>query len=163
QSLVSRQAVGRVLRGDDLRGVTLATLLGAASSSCSYPAGAVGRGLFRKGATFAHAILCELASTTLVCALGPLPPGLPGWQGRAHALMHGSVLAGAMAARGQHKVWQSLLISGNPTVAAVSGPFIGPVIAMVSFVCSVGNLALAVVLWSGGVSFRGVGSFIFGD
>ena len=47
QSVVSRQAVVGALGRDDLRGITFATLLGAASSSCSYAAVAVGRGLFR--------------------------------------------------------------------------------------------------------------------
>src|SRR5207253_11390381 len=61
QSLVSREAVVKALGADDTRGVTLATLLGAASSSCSYAAVAVARGLFRKGSTFANAILFEFA------------------------------------------------------------------------------------------------------
>jgi len=45
----------------------------------------------------------------------------------------------------------------------VWGPLIGPVISMLSFVCSVGNVPLAVVLWNGGISFGGVISFIFAD
>src|SRR5438132_11622768 len=80
QALVSRQSVVRVLGRDDLRGVTFATLLGAASSSCSYAAVAVGRGLFRKGATFANAILFEFASTNLVFELGLVLLVLLGWQ-----------------------------------------------------------------------------------
>jgi hypothetical protein len=43
------------------------------------------------------------------------------------------------------------------------GPLIGPVIAMLSFVCSVGNVPLAAVLWNGGMSFGGIVSFIFAD
>src|SRR5689334_6589795 len=80
QGLVPRQAVGRVLGHDDLAGITFATLLGAASSSCSYAAVAVGRSLFRKGATFANAILFEFASTNLVFELGLVLLVLLGWQ-----------------------------------------------------------------------------------
>ncbi len=43
------------------------------------------------------------------------------------------------------------------------GPFIGPVISLLSFVCSIGNVPLAAVLWNGGISFGGVISFIFAD
>jgi YHS domain-containing protein len=43
------------------------------------------------------------------------------------------------------------------------GAFIGPVIAVLTFVCSVGNIPLAAVLWSGGISFAGVMAFIFAD
>src|SRR5438132_5415786 len=80
QSVVSRQAVVGALGRDDLRGITFTTLLGAASSSCSYAAVAVGRGLFRKGATFANAILFEFASTNLVFELGLVLLVLLGWQ-----------------------------------------------------------------------------------
>src|SRR5207302_3707579 len=59
--------------------------------------------------------------------------------------------------------WRALFVSSDPTVAAVWGPLIGPVISMLSFVCSVGNVPLAVVLWNGGISFGGVISFIFAD
>jgi len=45
----------------------------------------------------------------------------------------------------------------------VWGPLIGPVVAVVSFVCSIGNVPLAVVLWKGGISFGGVVAFIFAD
>src|SRR5437773_6644794 len=80
QSLVSRESVARVLGRDGLRGATFATLLGAASSSCSYAAVAVARSLFRKGATFANAILFEFASTNLVFELGLVLLVLLGWQ-----------------------------------------------------------------------------------
>jgi hypothetical protein len=45
----------------------------------------------------------------------------------------------------------------------VWGPLVGPVVAVVSFVCSIGNVPLAAVLWNGGISFGGVISFIFAD
>ncbi|HEY7420243.1 MAG TPA: permease, partial [Ktedonobacteraceae bacterium] len=49
------------------------------------------------------------------------------------------------------------------TLAKIEGPLVGPLVAMVSFVCSVGNVPLAAVLWRGGISFGGVVSFIFAD
>ena len=244
QSLVSREAVVRALGTDDLRGVGFATVLGAASSSCSYAAVAVARGLFRKGSTFTNAILFEFASTNLVFELGLVLLVLLGWQfltaelaggllmiailavtfkytlrprmveeARAQAekglrgrmeghgemdmsvtggsflnrlfsargftavshvfysdiasiaqdLVLGFLIAGALAAWVPNSFWQTLFVSSDPTVAAVWGPIIGPVIAMLTFVCSVGNIPLAVVLWNGGISFGGVISFIFAD
>ncbi len=244
QSVVSKQAVARFLGKDDLRGVTFATLFGAASSSCSYAAVAVGRGLFRRGATFANAILFEFASTNLVFELGLVLLVLLGWQfvaaefaggllmigmlavifnytlrarlietarvqaekgleGRMEGhgamdmaitdgpfltrlfssraltaishyfymdlaslyqdLLIGFVLAGALAAWVPNSFWQSLFLSGHPAIGAVWGPIVGPIISMLSFVCSVGNIPLAAVLWNGGISFGGVISFIFAD
>jgi uncharacterized membrane protein YraQ (UPF0718 family)/YHS domain-containing protein len=244
QSIVSRQAVVGLLGRDDLRGVTFATLLGAASSSCSYAAVAVGRGLFRKGASFANAILFEFASTNLVFELGLVLLVLLGWQfvaaefaggllmiailavifkytlrarmvdqalvqaekglhGRMEGhgemdmsitdgpfltrlfsgrgltaishyfymdlaslwqdLLLGFLIAGALAAWVPNSFWQTLFVTNNPTVAGIWGPFIGPIISMLSFVCSVGNVPLAVVLWNGGISFGGVIAFIFAD
>jgi hypothetical protein len=244
QSLVSRAAVGRVLGRDGLRGATFATLLGAASSSCSYAAVAVARGLFRKGATFSNAILFEFASTNLVFELGLVLLVLLGWEflaaevaggllmvailavvfkytlrsslveeARAQAakglpgrmeghgemdmsitggtflrrlfsdrgltavshyfymdiaslafdLVLGFLIAGALAAWVPNSVWQALFFTSHPAVSAIWGPFIGPLIAVLTFVCSVGNIPLAVVLWNGGISFGGVISFIFAD
>ena len=97
QSLVSREAVVRVLGRDDLRGVTFATVLGAASSSCSYAAVAVGRGLFRKGATFANAILFEFASTNLVFELGLVILVLLGWQFLAAEFAGGLLMIAILA------------------------------------------------------------------
>ena len=244
QSLVSRRAVVSVLGRDGLRGVGFATLFGAASSSCSYAATAVARGLFRKGATFGNAILFEFASTNLVFELGLVLVVLLGWQflgaelaggllmigilamifkytlrpsmveaARAQAekglkgkmeghgahdsaitdgpflkrvfsaraftlvshyfymdvtslyqdLVIGFLIAGALAAWVPNSFWQALFLTGQPSFAGVWGPVIGPVISMLSFVCSVGNVPLAVVLWNGGISFGGVIAFIFAD
>jgi uncharacterized protein len=244
QTVVSRQAVAGALGRDDLRGVTLATALGAASSSCSYAAVAVARSLFRKGASFTNAILFEFASTNLVFELGLVLLVLLGWQflgaelaggvlmiailvvifrltlrrrmverareqaergipGRmeghgemdmsvqggsflrrllspraftaiAHNfyadlvsiwqdLLAGFLIAGALAAWVPVAFWQAFFLSGDPALARIWGPLIGPVIAMLSFVCSVGNVPLAAVLWNGGISFGGVIAFIFGD
>src|SRR5438105_8683739 len=242
QSVVSRQAVVGALGSDDLRGITFATLLGAASSSCSYAAVAVGRGLFRKGATLANAVLFEFASTNLVFELGLVLLVLLGWQfvaaefaggllmiailavafkytlrasmveaarlqaakglhGRMEGhgemdmsisdgpflrrlfsprgftsvshlfymdiaslwtdLLLGFLIAGALAAWVPNSFWQALFLSNNPTLGAVWGPIVGPIISLLSFVCSVGNVPLAVVLWNGGISFGGVFAFIF--
>jgi hypothetical protein len=81
----------------------------------------------------------------------------------AQDLVIGFLIAGALAAWVPNSFWQALFLTGNPAVAAVWGPLIGPVIAMLTFVCSVGNIPLAVVLWNGGISFGGVISFIFAD
>ena len=59
--------------------------------------------------------------------------------------------------------WQSFFFAGHPLAAKLWGPLIGPVVAVLSFVCSIGNVPLAVVLWKGGISFGGVISFIFAD
>src|SRR6266513_899535 len=244
QSLVSREAVVRALGTDDLRGVSLATVLGAASSSCSYAAVAVARGLFRKGSTFTNAILFEFASTNLVFELGLVLLVLMGWQflaaelsggllmvailavvfkytlraslveearvqadkgvpGRMEghgemvmsltggsflgrlfsgrgltAISHyfymdiaslagdlalGFLIAGALAAWVPNSLWEALFFTSHPAVSAIWGPFIGPVIAMLTFVFSVGNIPLAVVRWNGGISFGGVIGFIFAD
>jgi uncharacterized protein len=244
QSVVSKQAVVKMLGRRDLRGITFASLAGAASSSCSYAAVAVARGLFRKGADFGNAIIFEFASTNLVFELGLVLLVLLGWQfvaaefagglmmiailaiafkytlrarlveaarvqaekglpGRMEghgdmdmsitdgpflgrllsaraftAISHyfymdlaslwqdvliGFLISGALAAWVPNSFWQALFLSNQPALGTVWGPMIGPIIAALTFVCSVGNIPLAVVLWNGGISFGGVVSFIFGD
>ncbi|TMF33297.1 MAG: permease [Chloroflexi bacterium] len=211
QSLVPREAVVRVLGRDDLRGVTFATVLGAASSSCSYAAVAVARGLFRKGATFANAILFEFASTNLVFELGLVLLILLGWQFLAAEFAGGLVMIAILAVIFKYTLRARLVETaraqaekglrgrmeghGDMDMSVTEGPFLarlfsprgltavshyfymdvasvaqdvvlGFLIAgalALSFVCSVGNIPLAVVLWSGGISFGGVISFIFAD
>src|SRR5207248_1320366 len=245
QTLVSHRAVVRALGSDSPRSLALATIFGAASSSCSYAAVAIARSLFRKGANFTAAIVFEFASTNLVFELGIVMALLLGWQfvagefiggplmivliaiafrlflkpglveeARAqaekgllgsmegHAEMDmsaqvegtwwqrlrtpagftatadyfvmdwaaiirdiaiGLFVAGALAAWVPHSFWQSLFLTHHPTAAKLWGPLIGPAVAIVSFVCSVGNVPLAAVLWNGGISFGGVLAFIFGD
>jgi uncharacterized protein len=75
----------------------------------------------------------------------------------------GLLIAGALAAWVPNELWQRLFLTSNPTLAAIWGPFIGPLISVVSFVCSIGNVPLAAVLWNGGISFGGVLAFIFAD
>ncbi len=244
ETLVSKQAIQRLLGRDDLRGVALATAFGAASSSCSYAAVAVARTLFRRGATLANAIIFEFASTNLVFELGLVLLVILGWQfvgaelaggllmvallwvlfrltmrgtlvararlqaergipGRMEGhgamdmsvhdgtfarrlfsaraftavshnffmsayslwsdLLIGFVVAGALAAWVPNAFWSHLFLTGHGAATDVWGAFVGPLVAMLSFVCSVGNVPLAAVLWHGGISFGGVIAFIFAD
>ena len=75
----------------------------------------------------------------------------------------GFLLAGFIALLGDD-FFNGLFLTDAPAgVQTIWGAFIGPVIAVLSFVCSVGNVPLAAVLWSGGISFAGVMAFIFAD
>ncbi|HXQ03849.1 MAG TPA: permease, partial [Bradyrhizobium sp.] len=75
----------------------------------------------------------------------------------------GLLIAGALAAWVPDEFWQSFFIVDHPLVAKLWGPIVGPLVAVISFVCSVGNIPLAAVLWNGGISFGGVIAFIFAD
>jgi uncharacterized membrane protein YraQ (UPF0718 family)/YHS domain-containing protein len=75
----------------------------------------------------------------------------------------GFLIAGALAAWVPNSWWQAFFLTDHPTLNEFWSPLIGPVISMLSFVCSVGNVPLAAVLWNGGISFGGVISFIFAD
>lgn len=244
QAVVSHQSMAKALGGDSPKNLTLATLFGIASSSCSYAAVALARSIFQKGASFVSAMAFELASTNLVIELGIILIVLMGWQFMAaeylggllmviflavifrltltprlvqrakeqaergrqgrmegHAAMDMSVpggsfwqkllsgkgftavshyfvmdwasvwvdvvlgllIAGALAAWVPESFWRAFFLSDNPTLAKIEGPLVGPLVAIVSFVCSVGNVPLAAVLWRGGISFGGVVSFIFAD
>jgi uncharacterized membrane protein YraQ (UPF0718 family) len=75
----------------------------------------------------------------------------------------GLLIAGALAAWVPHSFWESFFFVDHPTFAKFWGPLVGPLVAVISFVCSVGNVPLAAVLWNGGISFGGVIAFIFAD
>ena len=75
----------------------------------------------------------------------------------------GLLIAGALAAWVPKEFWQAFFLSADPVWSKIVGPLIGPVVAVISFVCSVGNVPLAAVLWNGGISFGGVIAFLFGD
>jgi uncharacterized membrane protein YraQ (UPF0718 family) len=75
----------------------------------------------------------------------------------------GLLVAGAVAALVPDDFWKALFLENHPTLALFWGPLMGPLVAIVSFVCSVGNVPLAAVLWNGGISFGGVVAFVFAD
>jgi uncharacterized membrane protein YraQ (UPF0718 family) len=85
------------------------------------------------------------------------------WAAIIRDVVIGLLIAGAVAAWVPDSFWQHLFLTGDPLAAKLWGPLIGPVISMLSFVCSIGNVPLAAVLWNGGISFGGVVSFIFAD
>ena len=64
---------------------------------------------------------------------------------------------------GSRIVLAELLLTDHPLLAALWGPIIGPLVAIASFVCSIGNVPLAAVLWNGGISFGGVIAFLYAD
>ena len=245
QAVISKGEMRRLLPDDSPRSLARATLLGAASSSCSYAAVALARSLFRKGANFTAAIAFEFASTNLVVELGIIMAVVLGWQftlgefvggplmivllamvfrlflrrglveeafeqadrgvlGKmeGHAgmdmsvqergswwqrlktpkgltatanyfvmdwaalwidIIGGLLIAGALAAWVPESWWQAIFFQSHPTFAKFWGPMIGPLVAILSFVCSIGNVPLAAVLWNGGISFGGVLAFIFAD
>ncbi|WP_194898634.1 permease, partial [Catenulispora pinisilvae] len=245
QAVVRKSTIVRLLGDDRPRTLAVASLLGAASSSCSYAAVALARSLFRKGADFTAAMAFEIGSTNLVLELGVILWLLLGWQFtlaefiggpimivvlallfrrflkpallheareqadrgiagsmEGHAAMDMSVtgegsflkrllsragftsvshvfvmewaailrdlviglfIAGAIAAWVPDSFWRHFFLAGHPLLAGVWGPLIGPLVAVISFVCSIGNVPLALVLWKGGISFGGVTAFIFAD
>jgi uncharacterized membrane protein YraQ (UPF0718 family) len=75
----------------------------------------------------------------------------------------GLLISGCLAAWVPQHFWQGFFLVGHPTLAKLWGPLIGPLVAVLSFVCSVGNVPLAAVLWNGGISFGGVIAFLFAD
>jgi hypothetical protein len=244
QAVVSHREIVRLLPDDRPGSISVATVLGMASSSCSYAAVAIARSIFRKGANFAASMAFELASTNLVLELSIILVVLMGWRFAAaefvggpimiallvmlfrlflprslveeakvqaekgiagrmegHAEMDMSVeggslwqrivsdrgltaishyfvmdwasvwsdivlgllIAGALAAWVPTHFWQTFFFIDHPLFAKIWGPLVGPIVAVISFVCSVGNIPLAAVLWNGGISFGGVVAFIFAD
>lgn len=244
ETVVSKKAIIKALGRDSVSSVAVASGLGAASSSCSYASVAVARSLFRKGATFANAIIFEFASTNLVIELGLILLILLGWQFLAGELLGGALMvillavlfrltlrpklvdqarrqaergvsgkmeghaamdmsvtegpffrrlfsakaytamsqyffmniaslwtdlvlgfliSGALAAWVPDSLWATVFFTGHGWVSEVWGAFVGPLVSVLAFVCSVGNVPLAAVLWRGGISFGGVIAFIFAD
>jgi uncharacterized membrane protein YraQ (UPF0718 family) len=245
QAVVRKSVIVRVLGDDRPRTLAVASLLGAASSSCSYAAVALARSLFRKGADFTAAMAFEIGSTNLVVELGIIMALLMGWQFTAaefvggpimivllavlfrifvrrrlidgarkqaerglagsmegHAAMDmsitgdgsfrrrllsprgftsvahvfvmewaaivrdlvlGLLIAGMIGAWVPQSFWRVFFFTDHPVASALWGPIVGPVVAILSFVCSVGNVPLAAVLWNGGISFGGVAAFVFAD
>jgi len=85
------------------------------------------------------------------------------WQMLWREISIGLLLAG-FAAQIPNSAFSSAFLTHSPEVVqALWGVVVGPLIAVASFVCSVGNVPLAAVLWSGGISFAGVVAFLFAD
>jgi uncharacterized protein len=78
-------------------------------------------------------------------------------------IVGGLLIAGALAAWVPNEFWQGFFLTNHPLLAKLWGPLIGPLVAVIAFVCSVGNIPLAAVLWNSGISFGGVIAFIFAD
>ncbi|HEY8644580.1 MAG TPA: permease [Gaiellaceae bacterium] len=234
QAWVPRARLERTLGGRGFREVSLATALGAASSSCSYAAIAIAKSLFQKGASLVSAMAFQFASTNLVFELGLVLWLFLGWQFtlaefvggivlillmwlalnalvsrgeeedvRAHALEAETGHAHHMAGGGKRfslqgwsdvahnfrgdwqMLWKELvggfLIAGYISLLPMGffnalfithawaplriaeNVIVGPIVAALAFVCSIGNIPLAAVLWSGGISFGGVIAFVFAD
>jgi uncharacterized membrane protein YraQ (UPF0718 family) len=85
------------------------------------------------------------------------------WAAVIRDVVLGLLIAGAIGAWVPDSFWRHLFLTGHPLAARLWGPVIGPVISLLSFVCSIGNVPLAGVLWNGGISFGGVTAFIFAD
>src|SRR5439155_8933463 len=251
QVFVTKERMSRAFGQTNLQSVSLATGLGAASSSCSYAAVAATRSAIQQGAALVPALAFMFASTNLVIELGAvlwvlmgwtfvvaefvgafilialmwlfirlfLPKNIeseirariatrgakrachpahlshshsecsPGelaheheqdkeeatWRRVAHAfvadwsmlwkeIFGGFLIAGFLATLVPHHWWEALFLQSGPSVVrSIENALVGPIIAMLSFVCSVGNIPLASLLWSHGISFGGVISFIYAD
>jgi uncharacterized membrane protein YraQ (UPF0718 family)/YHS domain-containing protein len=235
QAWVPRERMQRALGGRGAGTVALATGLGAASSSCSYAAVAIGKSIFQKGGSLASAMAFQFASTNLVFELGIVLWIFIGWQFTLAEMVGGLLLIVLMwlgirllvtrraeeearqralaadtghehhSAGGAARLWSleawsdvahnfrgdaqmlwkeiaaGFLIAGFIALLPMdffNGLFLtgtggapqllvsvvlGPVVAVLSFVCSVGNVPLAAVLWAGGISFAGVIAFIYAD
>jgi hypothetical protein len=102
------------------------------------------------------------------------PTSLAGWADAAsYTLADGKMLrkemafgyavAGFLAVLVPTSVWRDVFISGHGFWTSLENVVVGPFIAIISFVCSVGNVPLGAALWHGGISFGGVVSFVFAD
>ncbi len=85
------------------------------------------------------------------------------WAAIWRDVVGGLLIAGALAAWVPDSFWRHFFLTGHPLAAKIWGPLVGPLVSVLSFVCSIGNVPLAAVLWKGGISFGGVVAFIFAD
>jgi uncharacterized membrane protein YraQ (UPF0718 family) len=85
------------------------------------------------------------------------------WAAILRDLVIGLLIAGAIGAWVPESWWRALFLTDHPVLSTLWGPIIGPVVSILSFVCSIGNVPLAAVLWNGGISFGGVIAFIYAD
>jgi uncharacterized protein len=236
QAFVSRAEMERLLGRSGPREIARASLLGAASSSCSYAATAMAKTIFQRGADFVSSLVFMFASTNLVIELGIVLWVLIGWQfalaefvggaimivlltlgarlvlreseveaararlgdsGHRHEhggeaslrrrltspagwadaasysladakmlrkeMAAGYLVAGFLAVLVPVHVWRDVFVTGHGFWTSLENVVVGPFIAIISFVCSVGNVPLGAALWHGGISFGGVVSFVFAD
>lgn len=75
----------------------------------------------------------------------------------------GYVVAGFLTVLVPVHFWNTVFIQGHGFWTSVENALVGPLVALISFVCSIGNVPLAAALWKGGISFGGVIAFVFGD
>jgi uncharacterized membrane protein YraQ (UPF0718 family) len=86
------------------------------------------------------------------------------WKMLSKEIIIGFLIAGLLSAFVPMTVWQTIFVqSGPPFLRLVENALIGPALAIASFVCSIGNIPMAAVLWHGGISFGGVIAFIYAD
>ncbi|WP_019056881.1 permease [Streptomyces prunicolor] len=85
------------------------------------------------------------------------------WAAILRDLVAGLLIAGAIAAWVPDSFWHTFFLADHPLASKLVGPLVGPLVAIATFVCSIGNVPLAVVLWKGGISFGGVIAFIYAD
>jgi uncharacterized protein len=241
QSFVSRDDMQRVMGDHKPKTIVRTSLLGMASSSCSYAASALAKSLFQRGADFTAAMVFMFASTNLVLELGIILWLLLGWQfalaefvGGAimialfvllaprifpkdeiaaarerlqkkrtgdgehqqvvdtslplrqrlrsrdgwvaaasytiadltmlrRELVLGYLIAGVLVVAVPSSIYSVLFFQGHGFFTDIENVIVGPLIAFVSFVCSVGNVPLAAALFHGGFSFGGTVAFIFAD
>jgi hypothetical protein len=236
QAFVSRRQLRKVMGDRRAPTIVRSSLLGMASSSCSYAASALSRTLFGRGADFTASMVFMVASTNLVLELGLVLWLLIGWQFAAAEFVGGAIMvtllaialpraipkaeleaartaisrdlppdaddeitslrqrlaqksrwvaatgytisdltmlrreivigfvvAGFLAVGVPTGVWDSVFLHGHGAATTIENAAIGPAVAIVSFVCSIGNVPLAAALWQHGVSFGGVVAFVFAD
>ncbi len=245
QSFVSRRDMQRLMGDHKPKTIVRGSLLGIASSSCSYAATALAKSLFQRGADFTTAMVFMVASTNLVIELGIVLWLLIGWQfalaefvggaimiilfwllaprvfpakqiaaarerlitkaaANAHQrgmadddaiedlplgqrlksragwvaaagyaisdlkmlrkeLLVGYLVAGVLAVAVPASVYSVVFFHGHGFWTDLENVIVGPIIAFISFVCSIGNVPLAAALFQGGFSFGGTVAFIFAD
>ena len=248
QAFVSRGQMQRLMGNHRPAALTRSSLLGMASSSCSYAASALAKSLFERGADFTAAMVFMFASTNLVVELGLVLWLLIGWQftvaefvggaimivllglllprlvprrwieaarerlehgdatgltGHEEHAGHGQredsgqslagrlgqqsrwadaagytvadltmlrreivvgfVAAGFIAVAVPLGFWNAVFLHGHGVWTLIENAVLGPFVAIISFVCSIGNVPLAAALWKDGISFGGVVAFIFAD
>jgi uncharacterized membrane protein YraQ (UPF0718 family)/YHS domain-containing protein len=236
QAFISRRQMQRAMGSHRPVAIVRGSLLGMASSSCSYAASALARSLFGRGADFTTSMVFMVASTNLVVELGLVLWLLIGWQFAAAEFVGGAIMiallafllpravparmiaaarnraaaelpgetddevsslrtrlrqparwvaaagytisdltmlrreivigfvfAGFLAIGVPIGFWNAVFLHGHGSATMVENAAVGPLVAIISFVCSIGNVPLAAALWQQGISFGGVVAFVFAD